>query len=710
MIREQFLRRIFETVTAHPRKVLAAGLAVFCLTAAGLPRLEKDTSIDAFVPPGHSSLRANEEVDQRFGLTEPIAVAIFSMTDRDMFQPEAMRLIHEISEQLKRLDNLREDRIAAITGESSIRAEGDAIQIERYFSPRDSDAPGLRESKRRWQAMAPHVNTLVSEDAQAAVIMAELIDSRVSGATYAAVMDLVDRLDPALTADFEVLVAGPAAVSGYLSSAINRDASLLQPVVFLVVMLFLYLAFLRVAALIGPVVVLLGAVGGAMGVMAWNGVPYFAITNALPVILVAIAVADAIHILSRYFTRQASDPALPVSEVVVDAMCAMARPITLTTITTMAGFTGIATTSIMPPISYFAIYATLGVFLAWAFSLFVLPAALVLVRPRPSRLFQSWEQHRPDRIGALLRQISLVAVRRPGVTIFAFLLLTVIAMLGARDLRIDRSQVENFRVDEPLRIADERIHERFAGTAFLDVIVSTDEVDGLLDARRMRKVLDLQAFVEGLPHVSKTVAITDYLSVLHAAIEGDDTAGERSLPDSDEAIAQYLMLYEASGDPSDLDEEITPDYDAALLRIVLDSHLFSDSREVLSALQRYLDQRFNGKRTAGPDRRRRQRCLPLDDQPEAVPLPRRGRITLSHSHPGDAAVPRLLAGPHRGDPRILHGAGDVRADGIHRRLPGTGNQYVRRDLPGRRGRLCHPPDRWTATGSAAAPRRSAADY
>ncbi|MEM1143258.1 MAG: outer membrane lipoprotein-sorting protein [Pseudomonadota bacterium] len=590
---ESHTRAIFDAVTKSPRLVLAVGLLVFVVAAAGLPRLQKDTSIDAFVPPGHSSLLANEEVDARFGLTEPIAVAVFTADGRDVFQPRAMQLVHAISEELKTLENLREDRIATITTESSIRADGDAIQIDRYFSRSGSDAEELRESKRRWLAMTPHINTLVSADARGAVIMAEVIDSRQAASTYKAVNEVIDGLDADLTVGFEVLVAGPAAVSGYLSSAINKDARLLQPAVFLVVMLFLYLAFMRLSALLGPLVVLLGAVGGAMGCMAWNGVSYFAITNALPVILVAIAVADAIHILSQYFTRRASDPERPVRQVIVDAMVSMARPITLTTITTMAGFLGIAATSIMPPISYFAVFATLGVFLAWAFSLFVLPAALVLVQPRPSALFRSWEKCTPDRIGSWLTRTSLAAATNPATTITLFLALTGVALLGAMDLRIDRSQVENFRPDEPLRIADERIHESFAGTAFLDVVVTTDEADGLLEAERMQKIVALQEYIEGLPHVSKTVSITDYLSTLHAALEDYEPTSRRLLPDSNDAIAQYLMLYEASGDPSDLDEEITPDYDAALVRIVLDSHLFSDSREVVSALQIYLDEQFN---------------------------------------------------------------------------------------------------------------------
>ena len=66
------------------------------------------------------------------------------------------------------------------------------------------------------------------------------------------------------------------------------------------------------------------------------------------------------------------------------------------------------------------------------------------------------------RFGALspLRYRSILA---------AFLVVTAVAVFGALQLRVDRSQVENFAAQEPIRIADETINRRFAGTAFLDV-------------------------------------------------------------------------------------------------------------------------------------------------------------------------------------------------------------------------------------------------
>jgi uncharacterized protein len=163
--------------------------------------------------------------------------------------------------------------------------------------------------------------------------------------------------------------------------------------------------------------------------------------------------------------------------------------------------------------------------------------------------------------------------------------------VGAGKLRVDRSQVANFRADEPLRIADERINQHFAGTAFLDIIIDSGGPGRLLSSHAMRKILALQQYLEGLPHVQKTVSIADYLGLLHGAIE--ESGSTRLLPEDDEAIGQYFFVYEVSGDPTDFEEEIDYEHQTALVRGVLNAHLYTETRQTVEALEQYLQAEFN---------------------------------------------------------------------------------------------------------------------
>ncbi|MEL6948693.1 MAG: outer membrane lipoprotein-sorting protein [Pseudomonadota bacterium] len=585
-------RRLFEAVTARPAVALGVMLLALVVAAVGLGRLVKDTSVKAFIPGDHASLVADARADALFGLSDTIAVAVITDGDASVFDAETLALVTELTDAIQSLDNIRYDRVVSLGTESSVSGEDGAVLIDPYVEPDAMDAAAVADARARWAQMPPHRATLISEDETGAVVMAELVDTTLAADTYTDVLAIAESLSrPGVT----LHVAGPGAISGYLSQYIDQDARKLQPLVFVVVLAFIYFAFRRGRALLGPLIVVAGSAAGALGMMAWLGVPYFAITNALPVIIVAISVADSIHILSAYFALREQEPEMARRECVILAMCTMARPITLTTLTTIAGFTGIALMSIMPPITWFAVFAAVGVALAWLFSMVALPNVLLLVDPGRSPAMARWLQRGSRTGGGQLTRFMTTNPGRPLAVIGLMLGLAVVAGTGATRLQIDRSQVENFAPGEAIRVADETLNEHFAGTAFLDIIVEADAPMGLVTVDAMQRMRDLQGYLESLPHVRKTVSIVDYVALLHAALDElpENDVAARVLPDADALVAETLFTYELNADPADLEEEIDRDYQHALVRGVLNADRFSQTREVVESVQAYIDANFS---------------------------------------------------------------------------------------------------------------------
>lgn len=585
--------QLFERITARPRTVIAVALLAIAAGAGGLLALEKDTSVEAFIPPGHASLAVDDRIEEVFGISRPIAIAIVASDGGTVFTPRLLSLVEELTTSLATLDNIRTDRVTSLATESSIDGDGDELYIDPYIDAGAIDARAAADARQRWRRMQPHQGTLVSTDESAAIVLGELVDEARAADTYEQVVEMVSGYE---TPDAELHVAGPAAVSGYLSRYIDEDARRLQPLVLVVVLGFVYLAFRRLPALAGPVVVVVGAAAGALGLMGWSGVPYFAITNALPVIIVAISVADAIHVLSAYFQLRELEPCQPSRAIVVKAMAGMARPITLTTVTTIAGFTGIAAASIMPPITWFGIFAAAGVALAWVFSILVLPNVLLLVEPGRSPAFATWADARPSPLGRFLAMLPATSPKGARRFFAAVAAGVFVAALAASQLRVDRNRIENFATDEPVRMADELINERFAGSASLHVLVESDAPAGLLDGRAMAAIGDLQSRLESLPHVRKTLSIVDYLREMDAAFAGEHerSGSERALPRDGNAVAQYLFLYDIAGDPGELDDEIDPDSRFALVRAILDARHFTETRPVVESIQAWIDETFAG--------------------------------------------------------------------------------------------------------------------
>lgn len=586
----------FSRICEKPWLALIIGLIFIAGCGVGLTKIVKNTSTDAFIPDDHPSILARDKANDLFGLKDPIVIAIVNESE-GAFAPQTLNTLSRLHMQISDLDNVRSDRVKSISSESFIDGDGISLIVEPFYEEAIKSSSQAEEIKNKVQKMPLLEGTLVSYDHKALLLLAELDDQKQAEQAYQSVLEVTQGFNDA---NIVVHVAGQGAVGGYLSKYIDADSRKLQPVVVAVILLLLFLAFMQLKGLIGPLMVIIASAIGSIGIMAYSGVNYYAITSALPVVIVAIAVADSIHVLTAYYELRAKDSESSTKTLVIEAMEDMWLPITLTTFTTLAGFFGLAYASIMPPTRFFGTFAALGVFIAWVFTMLVLPNLIILLNMKGSRVFKNTSSGVVNIIGNSLSNVALFATRHAWPSALVLSAITAFCIYAALDIKVDRAQIENFKDDEPIRIAHQEINDRFAGTAYLDIIVESKHADGLLEDGVLRKVSDLQSFLENLKHVTKTVAITDYLTELHYGLLPEENNGTevRKFPNSGDDLAQYLLLYESSGDPQDFADEIDNQYQHLLIRAYVNSDYFSEDRPIVEAVQSYLSKQFTGDVTA----------------------------------------------------------------------------------------------------------------
>ena len=78
----------------------------------------------------------------------------------------------------------------------------------------------------------------------------------------------------------------------------------------------------------------------------------------------------------------------------------------------------------------------------------------------------------------------------------------------------------------------------------------------------------MQRFLENQPYVGKTLSLADFIMRMNQAMHGDDPAYYK-VPDSQELISQYLLLYSMSGEPGDFDSYVDYGYRFANLTVFL---------------------------------------------------------------------------------------------------------------------------------------------
>ena len=585
--------RSFWFITAYPKTVITLGLALIIACASFIPTLIKDTRSDAFLPEDEPALLYRDKVKETFGLTDPMVVAVVNEGSRGVFTPHTLNLVDWLTKEIAKLDDIDPDRITSLATENNISGYDQGMRVAPFWE----DAPATREEadKVRQAVMdfPLYVGSLVAPSGKGTLIVVEVPDQEQAQSLYQQLLALAERAPQ--EGGEEIHVAGEGAVSGYLGSYIDADAQRLNPLAALIISTVLFIAFRTLRGVMLPNFVVAATVAASIGLMAAFGVHFYVITNGLLPVLIGIAVADSFHIFSQYYEELARHPDNSPREIVVRTMVHMWRPITMTTLTTIAGFLGLYLASVMPPMKYFGLFAMIGVATAWLYSVTVLPAWLTLLHLRPSPAYRpaTGGAYRTDAFGRMMTAFGRMVVRRAGWVLGMAILIGIAGIYGTLHLELNESRIRTFQKDEPIVRADSIINRLFDGVQYLDIFIETSQPEDLFDPANLKRIEALQAYVETLPHVGGSTSVVDYLKQMNRSLnEGRPEA--YALPQDKDLVAQYFLLYSASGDPEDFQKEVDYDYRLANVRVSLDSGKYSDEKAVVEAAQQYIDQSFNG--------------------------------------------------------------------------------------------------------------------
>jgi predicted RND superfamily exporter protein len=585
------IERFYKKIVLFPKTVILASLILFVVTISFLPKLVKDTRSDAFLAADNPALLYRDKVKEQFGLSDPMVVAIVNHSDRGIYTPESMRLISLLTNAFQGLPNIDAERVFSLATESNIEATDDGMLVEAFFEELPQTQAQMDHLQSAIKEFPLYHGNLVSTDGKATIIAMEVLDETKVEQTYKNLQALVALEEK--SEQIELHIAGEGAIAGYLGSYIDSDAQRLNPIAGLIITLIIIFAFRRLSpGLLGNFIIA-ASVLMTLSIMAANGTPYFVITNAMPVILIGISVADAIHIFSHYFDLQLKQPEYDKKALIVETMVDMWRPITLTTITTAAGFLGLYFASYMPPFKYFGLYTALGVSIAWLYSMVFLPAMMALIKPRVSESFKkAASKDKTDFFSRMMLVLGRLSLKKPNLTILLFASIAFIGAYSALQIKVDENRIGTFHPSEEIVKADKAINTYLNGSSNLNIVIETQNNEDLFLPENLKKIEALQVFAETLPHVTDSVSIVDYLKQMNRSLNGGDVS-EYRLPQDKDLIAQYFLIYSASGDPTDFEEEVDYDYRVANIRVTMNDGHFQETKPVVEALDAYIQNEFN---------------------------------------------------------------------------------------------------------------------
>ena len=561
-------------IVGLPWLTTLVGLLPVALLAAGLGWLERDPSVDAFVSHDHPAWQARELARETFGLEDPAIVVFAQEAGTSAFNPATLAAVDRFTDEVAYLDGV-DPGVISIGSEKAIlaTAAGD-LEAPEIIDPYVIDPQTSLALYRQMPALA---RTLVSQDEDALLVIVPVTDPNRAEEVTAEMRDLARELAPP---GVSVHQSGVATMNARLAEHIAGDTKIFLPAAFAVIGLFLLLALRRVQAIVGPFVVVIGSALSAVGAIGLIGSKYYLITTALPVVVMAIAVADSIHLTLAYQRARAQDPHGTRARAMEAAIDKVALPIILTSVTTALGFAGLAIGSPMKPIADFGLVGAVGVMAACLLSLTVLP----LIQMRLADLPHSVA--RAPLLDTLLARIAQWSALRPAAALALSVAVVGTAIIAASQVEFDYERRNYFTSGDDVLVADDLLAARFSGGNILDVVIDSGEDEALLTADAVREIVDLQQRLEAIPQIGRVTSYGDAISLMHERL---NAAPAGALPDRPNAPAQYMFLYEASGDPADFDAQLDFGRRFAMVRGYLENGEYSSTKPVIGRVSRIVD-------------------------------------------------------------------------------------------------------------------------
>lgn len=529
---------------ARARKLALLG-TLLLTAAAGLLalRLEFNFSPENLFVSGDETLNFYLETQvPAFGAGDTVcAIAVHG----DLMKPRVQEALVTLHRRLEQVDG-----VLGVTSPLSAQVPKEG---ELGFQPLFDAEGKAAEEALALAANDPLLSGLVvSKDLRAAAVSARL-DPRWGNEatrrkTVTAVTEVVADVRQAFP-EVELLLAGVPVSQVVIVDTLKQDQFRFVPLVVLIMGALLWLSFRDLRGVVLPFFATGAATVWTLGYLVLVGHEINVVNNAIVVLILVIGVADAVHLVARFFDELALarlEGGVEVDQdlVVARTVEAMTLPCFLTTTTTSIGFAS-AIVADVELIKEFGLDAAMGVLLAFWATMLIVPAALGVL-PLPKA-----RAPRESRATGLLRntlaRATRFSVRRRFVVLGIFAALLLVAGRLAFEVSANQRIISELPEHDPSLVATRFFEEHLAGIFAVDIVFVAKDKERLLAPDAIRAMDKLARLAEEQPLAPKVMTYADILMGFDRALRGPE-AKEPVFTWSDEKIRQLQLLFDLASD------------------------------------------------------------------------------------------------------------------------------------------------------------------
>jgi len=490
-------------------------------------------------PTGH----LYKNIGEQFGGNN---IGMIVLETDNIFKNSVLQHIKEITDSLKIIPGV--STVTSITNVIDIKSSEWGIEIgtlvDEYDLPEQQSA--LDSLRNYVDSKDMYKGVIVSDDGTATVILFTLLPDADQQEIASEIKTVIRELDLPET----FFYGGLPFMLNDISDLLTSDMLLLIPIVFVVIALILLLSFRTIRGMLLPLLTAAITVVWTLGIMAMAGFQITIISNFIPVVLLSIGSAYTIHVLNSIEQHMKGDR----RQALIKAMIITTVPVILASITTAIGFISFIFGAYLTMIKAFGICSAIGIFIALVLSIFFVPAIIATLPnhgkegntdiSRKDGLLTRW----------LLEPLVSLLLRRPKFIITIWSIVLLLSVGGIFLIKTSVNITNYFKKDNPTRISENVLQEKFGGS--LPVFV--EFVGDIQDPDVLKLMIRTEEFMKKDPNVSSAQSVADLVE------EMNDAMGEgKRIPDEKAKVEQLWFLLDGQ---DIMDQLVSYDLDTAIIQ------------------------------------------------------------------------------------------------------------------------------------------------
>lgn len=533
---EKFEAQFGLWVIRQRRWLIFATLLGVVLAAWGMRFLTFNNDNRVFFSPDNPQLKALETLENTY-TKENGVLFVIAPKDGKVFTQETLAAIEDLTEKAWTIPYTI--RVDSISNYQHTEVDEDDLIVENLVR----NAPALSNTEvEKIKAIALSepllVNRMISASGAVTRIYANTFMPGKSMNEVKEVSDfamqLADEIKQAHPG-IDIYLTGGVLIDNAFGEASKEDMATLVPTMFLTLIFIVGLCLRAFYGTIATLLVILFSALTAMGIAGWIGVSITAASVNAPTIILTLAVADSVHLLSTMMRLMRRGNTK--HEAIAEALHINLQAVFLTSVTTAIGFLSM-NFSDAPPFRDLGNIVAIGVTAAFVYSVLFLPALMAVL---PLRLkIEDAEKHHTG-----LNRLADFVIKRPNTVFWSCLLISGALASGVSRIELNDNFVKYFDESNPVRRATDFMEDHLTGGDIIEYALASGEESGINDPAYLAQVDAFADWYREQAKVTHVLTISDILKRLNQNMHGDDPDYYR-IPERRDLAAQYLLLYELS--------------------------------------------------------------------------------------------------------------------------------------------------------------------